>query len=325
MRDFLLFCLEHGVNSPSDLDPGRWVRCSTVDHPHKKGRSGNGNVKISEDGRIGWVINFATMEKAATWRAHGSNSTGDTEALKRLSAERFRERERLEKKAMADARRHYQSCLPLNGPTAYMQAKELDCTGCQDCRRTQAGALVVPMTIEQEIISTQTILEDGSKKFFSGAPVKGATFAMVRKNSTVHLLCEGFATGAALFSAVPEATVTVCFSAGNLVTVAQRKKLHGLVCVCADDDHETLSRIGRNPGLEAAAEAAKILGCGVAKPECSGSDWNDVFCDLLRRFKEDDMLSKFKKQPGQIRKNALARVKSFIMPSLKFVPYPETR
>lgn len=321
--NFSDFCLDHGVIPPSDLVPGRWTRCSTVDHPNKKGRSGNGTVKLSDDERVGWVRNWATMETPAMWKANGDRAQADDSAFKARSAERFREQVRLEKKAMEDARKYFLSCPLLSGPTPYMEAKEITVQGAGSCRRTGDGALVIPMTIEKDICSTQTIFPDGSKKFFYGAPVKGATFTMGRKDSAVTLLCEGWATGATLHAAVPEALVIVCFSASNLVTVARKIKLHGMACICADDDWETCDKISRNPGVDAAKEAAEILGCGVAKPECSGSDFNDLFRECLRKLREDDMLSKFKKQPDQIRQNALAEVKRLVMKSIRFIPYPQ--
>ena len=60
------FARQHGlILSGIQLD--RWIPTPTVDHP----RSSNGRYKFL--GNVGWVQNWATMDKPATWFADGQS------------------------------------------------------------------------------------------------------------------------------------------------------------------------------------------------------------------------------------------------------------
>lgn len=48
------------------LTMGRWMSTPTEDHPHKR----NGRYKWL--GNVGWVQNWATMEKPEIWRGEGN-------------------------------------------------------------------------------------------------------------------------------------------------------------------------------------------------------------------------------------------------------------
>jgi phage/plasmid primase-like uncharacterized protein len=54
-------------------------------------------------------------------------------------------------------------------------------------------------------------------------------------------------------------------------------RVRGLTVVCADNDSETETRTGKNPGLESGRKAAASIGCGVACPAgIRGTDWADA-------------------------------------------------
>ena len=105
------------------------------------------------------------------------------------------------------------------------------------------GALLVRMVDCQtgKVVGLQTIraAEDGwEKKFLPGTRAKGAVYRLGSDHGRVTWLVEGLATGlsvdAALKSLCASASVLVCFSAGNLVTVAERTA--GERRVFADND-----------------------------------------------------------------------------------------
>lgn len=125
---------------------------------------------------------------------------------------------------------------------------------------------MVPVWHGDWLISVQTIGLDGVKRFWPGAPVKGGCVVLDRPRAAVTVLCEGLATGLALFQSMRQARVVVAFDAGNLLPVVDRLKPTGSVVIAADNDHATLAKRGFNPGLDKARNAAELIGCGVAYP-----------------------------------------------------------
>lgn len=312
--DFNSFLQECGCIPPDHLEPGRWKDCATIDAPRKK----KARIKLDDDGASGVCIDWRTGEKRF-WRAGSKTQEGyvDHAAI----AMRQRERVRMATWASGEARRFWDGCKPLNGPTPYLTGKELRTDGCHGIRLSSAGELVVPMERRGQIVSVQRIAQDGTKRFWSGAPTKEAYHVISRGDAMLTVLCEGFATGATLFAAISTAQVIVTFSASNLPVVAEQLRPCGLVVIASDNDSETLLKINRNPGIESAKKAADILGCGFAIPDVRGSDWNDYLTERLMAMREDNMLSSWKKRPEVMRRSALAEINAAIMREAKFIAY----
>lgn len=268
--EFRNFCQANGL-LPHDIEPdGRWHRCPTESHPHSR----NGAFKLALDGGIGFVQDWAIHPEPITWRPERPASIVpvDRAAIERRKAE---ERQRVAM-AIKEAHAYFEACLPLREGHAYLTRKHLDMAGCFGLRVDTDGWLVVPMFINSAFLSLQRISPDGEKLFWLGASTRGACYIIDRRNSALTVLCEGLATGLAIFAAVPAARVVVGFNAGNLVRVAEALHCRGMVVVAADNDYATEARIGRNPGVLAAQEAATVLGCGVAVPAgITGTDWLD--------------------------------------------------
>lgn len=138
--------------------------------------------------------------------------------------------------------------------------------------RVNGDMLLIPMHDSRGIRNLQRIMPDGSKRFLPKAQVTGCHYIIP---GTEHkAIGEGYATCATVAMATGF-TVVTAFMAGNLARVADRfHHAH----ILADDDRETQVRIGRNPGIDAAREAARITGGIVlAPPRLHGvTDWNDV-------------------------------------------------
>lgn len=114
------------------------------------------------------------------------------------------------------------------------------------------GDLMIPMRDCQtnQIINAQRIAPDGAKKFLPGARAKGGVHRLGGGNEL--WLCEGYATGLSVLEGLRAlhrtATALVCFSAGNLVEVAQMIK--GRRFVVADHDESgTGETAARKTGL----------------------------------------------------------------------------
>lgn len=312
--DFRSFCLSHGVVAPEVILPEKWMRVKTQDHQRKR----NGSVKMFADGRVGLVMNWATMSSPAVWKEGGERETKLPD-FREINSRRL-ERARITEKAKASALAYWNRCTPLRGPHPYLAGKDLGVEGCAGLRLGPQGELVVPMMIAGKLSSVQRIWEDGSKKFWPDAPTKGATFTLWRKDSTVTILCEGLATGLTLYSAVTQASVVIAFSAHNMVTVAGWMKPTGMVVIASDNDVDTQLKTGSNPGLEAAQKAAKLWGCGIAIPDCRGSDFQDQMHERIMAKMDDRMLSSFKKRPDLIRREVLAEIRMAVLRAATFIP-----
>lgn len=262
MDDFIDFARSHGLVLDHIVADGRVHRCGTVDHPRKK------NGAWSWDGTSGFVQDWANHVEAIPFRERRKNVAApvrlppvDTEAM----------RARAGKLACEIIAR----CSYL--PHPYLARKGFPAEqGLVDTD----GRLVVPMRDARRydtVLSVQHIADDGSKRFLAGGTAKGAVYMV---GSGEDVLCEGYATGlsvrAGMAKLYRQARVIVCFSAGNLVWVAQRFRNAFVVA-----DHD-ISGTGE--------KAARETGLRWAMPEGVG-DANDLHQaegigavgDLIRR------------------------------------------
>lgn len=216
--------------------------------------------------------------------------------------------------ATLEARAFYDACAPLRDSHPYLADKGLGVAGCKGLRVDGLGWLVVPMLYNGKVLSLQRISPSGEKKFHYGATTKCAYYAIERPNASVTVLVEGFATGLTIYNALPNSRVIVAFNAGNLPVVAERMERFAMGVVCADNDWETLQRRGFNPGLDAAAKAAEILGVGVAYPTCAGTDWNDYAQEQLETAMEGQSFSFSRKRSVlQVQASVYADIKLKVM------------
>lgn len=291
---------------PGDVIPdGRWHRCPTEAHPKKR----NGSWKLALDGLIGWCQDFAVHTEPLTWRPDKDNlAQVDHSAI----ARRREIGRRTLIRATSAARAFYTSCAWLRGGHPYLSAHGLDMTGCHGLKIDLDGWLVVPVRLGRSLVSVQRISPEGEKLFWPGASVKGASYTIERTNASISVLCEGLATGLAIFAAAPLVRVIAAFNAGNLARVQMPP---GMTVVAADNDHETATRIGSNPGLDAAGVAAAVLGCGVAVP--TGIEGTD-FCDWRQEMVARRLASRVKERESDIRLAVDAEIAEMMMRNAKF-------
>lgn len=282
MIDFEVAVRAHGIHPKRQVvADGRWWRCGTEDHP----KSDNGAYKLSVGGRVGWYWNLALDDTPIRWWFKNESGVLPPVDDARIRAERAKALER-SRKGTLEARSFWGKCRPLRGGHPYLQSHGLGMTGCSELRVDGSGWLVVPAMRGGALISLQRISPTGEKLFWKGASMGAVSFTIERKGACVTVLCEGLATGLAIYAAAHLSRVIVGFGTHNMVKLARWITWSGNVVVAADNDHETASRIGRNPGIDAAQKAAEIIGCGVMVPEnIDGSDW----CDLRQQRLEDRM------------------------------------
>jgi putative DNA primase/helicase len=308
MNGFVDFVRSAGLIPGDILQDGNWRRCATETHPRKR----NGSYKLAADGLVGWAQNFEIDSDPRTWRPDNSD------ALDKIDFAAIARRRAAERRALAQAtqaaRKFYSDCAPLKDGHPYLDSHGLNMAGCLGLKIDASGWLVVPVLIERNLMSVQRISPAGDKLFWSGASVKGASYAIGRPNASITVLCEGLATGLAIFAAAPLARLVVAFNAGNMARVQIPRR--GMAVVAADNDHGTAAKLGHNPGLDAAHEAAESLGCGVAVPTgIEGTDW----CDYRKERVAFLLADRPKERESSIRRAVDAEIAAAMSRNAKFL------
>lgn len=234
---FIDFARAHGV----DIDQSKFFasdkirRTGTVDKP----RSNNG--AFFWDGRRGWVQDWSGDARVVWYEDPNAKPWTDQEkrewALKRQTANADKDRsyELAAERAMITLR----NAKPNTHP--YLQIK-----GFPDEKMLVLdNKLLIPMrnVVTNKIQGYQSIYWDApnmkyEKKMLPGMRAKNAVLYMGNKDASEAWLVEGYATGLsvrdALRSTGSNASVVVCFSASNLIQVADQIK--GQRYIFADND-----------------------------------------------------------------------------------------
>jgi putative DNA primase/helicase len=245
---FINFARAHGVEiDQNNLYPSERIRrCGTVDKP----RSTNG--AFFYDGQRGWVMNWA--EEARVIWYEDSNAKPWTDQEKREWAAK-------RNKANADKDNSYQMAAERAAiilRTAKMEEHPyLEIKGFADMQGyVMGGKLLVPMrnVITGKLQGFQEIYWDMpnrkyEKKMLHGMRAKNGVLIMGSKEAPETWFVEGYATGLSLHKALRSvglnAAVVVCFSAVNMIQVADQIK--GDRYVFADNDE---SKTGEKAAIE---------------------------------------------------------------------------
>jgi len=227
------FARAHGLIIRSII-PHKWVATPTEDHPKKQ----NGRYKFMGD--IGWVQNWATMERPEMWR---SDTSQPVHVRQRERFEADRERKEAASKAASRAGWILHQCKATTHP--YLEKKgfpdELGNVWDKDGEKL----LVIPMRSSGRLVGCQLIDSDGNKKFLNGQVTKGASFLMDAKG--LPIFCEGYATALSIREVMKAIkirySIYVCFSAGNMKDIAKSIK-NGFV-VADNDPSGTGERVAR--------------------------------------------------------------------------------
>ena len=232
--NFVSFASEYGLII-DQLIMGKWVRCSTIDHPRKK----NGSYRL--EGNIGWVQNYACMEKPATWRDKNPKPIDRVTMLRDIER---RDKERKERQVKAAKKAawimHNAKC----DHHPYLASKGFP----KEKGWVWEGKLIIPMRIKGDLVGCQMIDAEGNKKFLYGQQTKNARAEINAKGRTI--LVEGYGTGLSVRAALKHAgiryNVVVCFSAGNLEEIA--KEYPDCFIVADHDKSGTGQRVAKKTG-----------------------------------------------------------------------------
>ena len=263
---FIDFARGHGVEIDySKLYPSERIkRCGTTEKP----KSGNG--AYFWDGERGWVMNWAGEARVVWYEDPHAKPWTDEE--KRAWVEKRRAQQ-------SDQQQKYdqvalQADIVLRSAKvenhAYLQYK-----GFSDEKGFVLNdKLLIPMrnVVTNKLQGYQQIYWDlekrtYEKKMLTGMRAKNAVFCIGSRTADEFWLVEGYATGLSVYHALKScgmtASVVVCFSASNLVQVADQ--LPGKRFVFADNDE---SKTGQT--------SAEATGLPWTMPEQVGYDANDL-------------------------------------------------
>ena len=256
--DFMQHATAYGLNIRHLISDGKWHRVPTTDKPRKR------NGAYLFDGSKGVVRNWATMEGYAPWPEKGERPQMVDPLKLRMEREKHDREEA--------AKRHRASIIALSAVNRAKPSKHsyLERKGFPDAiALVLENELIVPMRNfkTNKLTSIQRINGHGEKKFLAGGETKGAVFVIGKKREpALKILCEGYATGLSIKAAMDamhkSCEVWVCFSASNLVYVAER--IGGERFVVADND---ASRTGQN--------AARSTGLPWLMSPVEEDDFND--------------------------------------------------
>jgi len=296
MTDPISAFLDHMRSVGCDPDnPGAII---ADDKPHRfrlagdkpKSLNGSYQLKVEVDGfafgrcrnwkegvSYSWHIKADRKETAEERAARKAKAILANQARDKADAIAFAE-------AAEKAKRIWARC-GKTGKAGYLSRK-----GCKPYgTRVSRGVVVVPVYGASGIMSLQFIAENGDKRFMPGGQMTGGYFPIADKGEPIDrlVICEGFATGAALRDALGW-PVVCAFNAGNLVPVAKamREKYPDARIVIGADSDQWTEVNGKpvNPGINWAQQAAVgIGGCQVIAPSVPAddpdrrTDWDDIW------------------------------------------------
>lgn len=257
-----------------------------------KPRSLNGVYRLAgqDDGfAFGWCMSHKEGV-THSWHTKATRKASEEEReawrlkVEASKADQARKREEAEQSAAVKAARIWKSAAR-EGVTEYLTRKQCGLHGA----RISRDDVVVPVWRDGKLIGLQFIKPDGVKLFLKGQAMDGGYFpiASAEEDKSRLVICEGFATGAALRQALA-LPVIVAFNAANLIPVAKairRKYPEAKIDIAADNDQFTKKPNGEawNPGIEKArAAAGAIGGARVIYPNVPEddadrrTDWDDI-------------------------------------------------
>ncbi|MCC5016057.1 toprim domain-containing protein [Legionella sp. 31fI33] len=202
--------------------------------------------------------------------------------IEKAKLARNRKRRQEHASAALQAEQIYYGCSSANPNHPYLLRKCIKPFSAHQ----QGKFLILPIKdCEGKLWSLQYISVTGSKRFLLNGAIAG-NFIPIQHYPAEDikiLICEGFATGATLAEANPDACIIAACNAGNLEPVAVKIR-HNLrnaeILICADDDRLTPD----NPGITKGRAAAIASGSLFSKPNWpEGSpenltDFNDLAC-----------------------------------------------
>jgi putative DNA primase/helicase len=241
----------------------------------------NGAYVLHLDGKPAGYFQCHKKGIKQTWKMAGNIIPLSAMQQANAKAKYHQEAEQRQKNELAkqaeSARKAFQiwnTALDATDSHPYLIAKHI---GAKGLRIGRENTLIIPLyNPERQLVNLQFISETGGKRFLSGGKKKGCFYWLGEEETSVILICEGFATGASLHNDSNLLTV-IAFDAGNLKDVAIAVKTlspESEIIVCGDND---ASGVGQTKAID----AALAIGGKYLIPETMGHDWNDALTAVI--------------------------------------------
>lgn len=224
-----------GMTPPHRIVPGRWIRFPGIGKS-KSNRAGWCRVISPTLAIYGdWSSGFT-----ATWTDESHRDSKDSARLLEEARRGAMEYARQQRQRNASAAKRAAEMIhsAQMGTHPYLARKGFP----EQVGLVLDGKLLIPVRDVNRytnIISVQSIAEDGEKRFLAGGRTRDGIYRLGAAPGLARrvVLCEGYATSLSLFAALQRLpgphSVIACFSANNLVRVA---KIFDMGYVCADHD-----------------------------------------------------------------------------------------
>ncbi len=285
--DFASFAISHGLVIKDLSHSDRIRRCGTALHP----KSTNGAYYY--DGTKGWCQNWELNGTPYWWQSERKLEQWEVEQWKRRGEAWKQQRRELSKLAAARAQGRLDSAAFRGHP--YLTARGLG--HVYGLVEESTESLLVPMrnARDNSLLGLQEIYYDHFncrwlKKMQYGMTAKGAVMRIAPEKPMHGVYCEGFSTGMSIVEAVKvmrlPVTVTICFSADNMLHVARH---------FGDVDHSIIFADNDKSGK--GQQVAAASGFVWTMPHDEGTDANDLYRSdgaisvlqlLVAAFKERD-------------------------------------
>jgi len=274
---------QSGMEPPDEIPTGEIVRFSD---DGKKNKNGWCILFVNSGGSGGGCFGSWRTGLNEKWFYNEGNMTQAERNILGKQIQEAQERDQkklIEKQAQAakKANELWSNAQPANPNHDYLLKKQIRPYGLK-----QSGkALLVPVLDEKKlIISLQMILPEKDKKtnkdkkFMPGGRVKSGFYSFGNPGlGPIIYIGEGYATMASVHAATSKPCV-ISFNSGNLKRVAEIIKEQypdKTIIICSDNDISTKEKTGKNPGLEAAEQAANTIGAELCICPMD-SDFNDL-------------------------------------------------
>lgn len=278
---FIDILINAGYQPPRNLQIGRIDR---IDGPEDKRGKKSGWYVYNEiedtqnQGQIIGVANFGDWKTGSSenWCSRSQHQMNTQERLHyhaaREAMKAAYEKETLEKQAEAAklAFEIWSAAEPVKNSHPYLARKGV--AAHQGVKLSKDERVIIPVAVDNQIVSLQFIADNGDKRFLTGGRIKGGWF-VIEGGTDVIYVAEGYATGASINEATGK-TVYIAFNAGNIYEVAAYvKSIHpnARIVIAGDDDTGTAG----NPGRTKAEQTSQGLAIECVFPQ-GFVDFNDM-------------------------------------------------
>jgi putative DNA primase/helicase len=279
-KEFIKAIEAEGLTPPAEIiADGKMHRFDS----DNSGKKNGAYVYHADEPQSGWFKCWKTGTEKTWCRGYTETDPVKKEQYQKHLEQRSQDQKekilQLHKQGAIKAAIEYHDAKPADPAHLYLKAKQIKpIEGLK--QDPNSGDLIVPIYCKDgNIISLQTINEDGGKYFLKDGQVKGGFFDLGESIENI-VICEGLATGISIFEATGY-RVRCAFNCGNLKEVAinsREKYPKAHIIIAGDDDNKTEGNPGRTKAIEAASSIDTLVvfpDFGESRP-AKATDFNDL-------------------------------------------------